>query len=189
MTAVARRDITSLETYTGARVDLLDPDPETISIEDIAVHLGNICRYGGAVNKYYSVAEHAVRVSRLVPASLALKALHHDSHEAYTNDIVAPMKTVLEQLAPGALKKIQDRLDAAICIAFGVEPPTEDEHLIIKAADDHALFREAAALKYSHGRGEHWGNTHYYKPWADIGWSPKRAQREFLKRHQELISQ
>lgn len=187
MTTEARRTVTEIETFTGQYVDLLNPDPATICIEDIAVQLANTCRYAGAVTQYYSVAEHAVRVSQMVPKALALKALHHDSHEAYVGDVTAPLKAVIKRKAPLLLETITVELDTAIFTALGIEPISLDDHRRIKEADDHALFREAAALKYSHGRGPHWGNTHYYKPWADIGWSPKKAAREFLNRHQELM--
>jgi 5'-deoxynucleotidase YfbR-like HD superfamily hydrolase len=191
MSVVAKRNVHELETYTGHYVDLLNPDPATICVEDIANHLANICRFGGAVTRFYSVAEHAVRVSRLVPCGLELAGLHHDSHEAYMGDIIAPLKTVFKEAAPGVLEQIALQLDGAIEQALGIwlAVPNSVEHDAVKRADDEAMFHEAAALKYSHGRGEHWGNDEYFKPYAGIGWSPAKAEREFLKRHHELCEQ
>lgn len=192
MTTTPNRNVTEIETYTGQYVDLLNPKPSTICIEDIAVHLSNICRFNGAVSKPYSVAEHAVRVSKIVQREAPmwpeeqLLALHHDSAEAYTGDITAPLKRVFEQLSPGTLKDIERGLDEVIREALVLPEPNEFELRMIKAADDEALFREAAALKYSHGRGDHWGNDKYHRPYAGIGWSPEKAEREFLKRHYQL---
>lgn len=174
---------TELETYTGRYVDLNAPRAATIALEDIAVGLSNTCRYGGQVTKFYSVAEHAVRVSYLVPPELALPALHHDSHEAYMGDIISPMKLALN----GQLQDMAFRLDRAICGALGIKW-TDLEHPLVKKADEAALYAEAAALKWSHGTGKHWGNSKPRTPWAGLGWSPERAERKFIERHKELTN-
>lgn len=195
----ANRNVTSVETYSGQYVDLINPDPATIKLVDIAMGLAHTARFAGQTTRFYSVAEHAVRVSRLVPRALALPALHHDSHEAYIGDIIAPLKAALRQLgADDAINKIANRLDAAIAVAL-VEPmhPTFGEYYgrqfiemvhtaTVKAADDEVMYREAAALKWSHGVGEHWLNDAPYESWPDIGWSPGRALRKFIERHEEL---
>ena len=196
----ANRNVTSIETYSGQYVDLLHPDPKTIRLADIAIHLANTVRFGGGVNRYYSVAEHAVRVSRLVTVSasdawrdqgflwsdLALHALHHDSHEFVLGDLPAPLKTVIRQSDPDLINGLELRLDQAIATALGLDPFKLRDPWI-KAADDEAMYHEAAALKWSHGIGDHWNNDTAYEPWPDIGWSPARAVRTFLARHEELI--
>ena len=180
----ANRDVTSVETYSGQYVDLLNPDPKTIRLEDIAIGLANTARFAGQTTRFYSVAEHAVRVSRIVPTPWAL---HHDSHEAYIGDIIAPLKKVLRDRAPGVLAEIANALDFAIMDALGMDRIQDRNMLVrIKTADDAAMYAEASALKWSHGTGEHWLND---KPWvapADIGWSPERAVRKFIERHEEL---
>jgi hypothetical protein len=71
-------------TSTGKWFDVLNPDPALIDLQDIAGALSNLCRYGGHCDRFYSVAEHSILVSRLVRErtgenSLAgLWALLHD---------------------------------------------------------------------------------------------------------------
>ncbi len=57
---------TWMQTCTGQKVDPFNPDPDTINIEDIAHHLSMLCRFTGAVKKFYSVAEHSWLLSRFV---------------------------------------------------------------------------------------------------------------------------
>lgn len=178
------RNVTEMETYTGRFVDLLDPQPEQICLTDIAVGLANICRFGGQVNRFYSVAEHSVRASELC-THYPLAALLHDAHEAYTNDITSPVKRTLEAVAPFAVQDLQKRLDIAIAAKFGLH--YMDFTLPqVKEADEYMLYREAAGLKHSHGVGAHWGNLQEYEPLAAYGWSPAEAERRFIERYERL---
>jgi uncharacterized protein len=179
----AKRNLTELETYTGQYVDLLDPQPDTIVLEDIAVGLSNVGRFAGHTNKFYSVAEHAVRVSEVVATRWAL---HHDSHEAYLGDITAPLKTVIRRADPYLLADLANKLDYAIGVALDIAPITRAEADAIHAADDEVLFREAAALKWSHGTGEHWNRAEAAVPFTPLGWSPDEAAARFLARDAEL---
>lgn len=188
MTTVAKRNVTEMETYTGRYVDLLNPQPDQISLADIAVGLSNCCRFGAQVSRFYSVAEHSVRCASHFDESasdLALHTLFHDAHEAYTGDITAPMKHTLELAAPGALRALQDRLDTAIAEHFGLDAG-QLKAGVVKLVDDAVMFREAAGLKYSHGIGEHWGNDTYYEPLTDYGWPPAEAERRFIQTYQRL---
>ena len=56
-----------LDTFTGKMVSIFSPDPDTICFEDIAHSLSNMCRYNGHCNDFYSVAEHLVLGTYLVP--------------------------------------------------------------------------------------------------------------------------
>jgi hypothetical protein len=181
----------SIETYTGHYLDLVNPSAEDVLLEDIAVALSNICRYAGAVTKFYSVAEHAVRVSKLAQQEGAdvltqMLCLHHDDHEAYMGDITTPLKRVIRKEAPGILEDIASNLDSAIYESFGLPHPTREQQEVIDHCDITALYREAATLKYSHGRGDHWGRHEYVRPYAGIGWTPSKAEQTFLKRHATL---
>lgn len=162
-----------IEVASGGFVDLLNPDPGTITLEDIARGLANTCRYGGHVKRFYSVAEHAVLVrdllrSRGAGPSCQLAALFHDAAEAYLGDVVAPLKWSLRywewqrdahSMAPDSTDRVSayDSLscimDAAITRAFdlGRYPHVAGD---VRLADMWALKIEAAAL--THTGGAHW---------------------------------
>lgn len=167
---------TSIETYTGKYVDYLDPRPEDICIEDIARGLAYTARFAGQSTRLYTVAEHSVRVMQRVPTKLQLAALLHDAHEAYMCDWPTPLKNAV---GPRVFDDIAFDLDMAIARHFDfcvVDFVTHE----VKAADRYMLRREAATLKYSHGRGDHWGNYDHYVPLAGICWEPDEAERRFL---------
>ena len=140
-----------IDTASGVRLDLDDPRPENIRIEDVAGGLSKVCRFAAQAREYYSVAQHALLVRRLVVESghseLALAALHHDSHEAYLCDIPKPLKEKIS-----AATDVYDQtcavLDLAIAEAFGFELAEEGsrEKDAIKSADNRAFLMEAARL-------------------------------------------
>ncbi len=84
-----------IATFTGLRLNPFDPDPEMINIDDIAHGLSLTCRYAGQCKKFYSVAEHSIRLTRLVPEELRPVALMHDSAEAYMLDLPSLIKRVM----------------------------------------------------------------------------------------------
>ena len=79
-------------TYTGRHVHPLCPSPEEIDIQDVAHSLSQMCRFVGHTDGFYSVAQHSVLVSELVPGRDALWGLLHDASEAYLCDLPAPIK-------------------------------------------------------------------------------------------------
>jgi len=150
------------ETYSGAMVSLVDPEPFTIDIEDIARHLSKISRYNGATRTEhgYSVAQHSAWVAAAVEVFLddpedtgtVMCALLHDAHEAYMGDITRPLKS-----HPGlgsAFKLIERRLDIAIFVSLNVPMPLLHQKTVIKQADNWALALEARRFMYSGGC--HW---------------------------------
>ncbi len=106
-------------TASGVRFYPQDPRPAEILIADIAHHLGRICRYGGAVGGYYSVAEHSCLMADHFMAKdedqLARWALLHDAAEAYIGDLIRPIKPFLP-----AFKAIEDPLEQMIWLKFGL---------------------------------------------------------------------
>ena len=88
-----------IQTYTGKKFSLLDPQPEDICIEDIARALSMTCRFGGHVKKFYSVAEHSLEMVKLVPSPHGLHALLHDAGEAYIGDITSPVKSLINGIS------------------------------------------------------------------------------------------
>lgn len=176
---------TALETL-GSMFDFANPRPEDIELADIARSLSQRVRFGGFTSGWYSVAEHALLVRRLVIEAghreLGFAALHHDSHEAYIGDIPTPQKIRMDELAPGLVQALQGPCDQAIAAKFGIDP-AEFDHPVVKAADLLALFREAATLKASCGVGPHWGRTEAAEPLVDAGMSPERAEAWFMMIH------
>lgn len=127
-----------LQTYTGKAFYPLDPRPEDICIEDIAHALSNICRYGGHCSEYFSVAQHCVVVSRLVPEGMEMWGLLHDASEAYLVDIPRPVKEYLSDY-----NTIETVCMNVIAEKFGLTLPIPEE---VKMADNAALKIEREKL-------------------------------------------
>lgn len=131
-----------IRTYSGARYYPAAPRPEDVRIVDIAHHLSMLCRFTGAVRRFYSVAEHSVLVSRMVHPDLAFQALMHDATEAYINDIASPLK---RSWLMWGYRRIERRNWLAIAKWFRLP---ENLHPDVHAADRAALDAEEAALMY-----------------------------------------
>lgn len=146
----------NFETHSGRYFDYDNPQPEQVTLGDIAQSLVNVPRFGGHTSRHYSVLEHAILVTKLVARTspydkVKLAALHHDSHEAYLGDIPTPLKLTLGE----AYYDLVDKADVAIGGSFGI--PVAGFLLdSVKEADALALRIEAAYLKESKGVGEHW---------------------------------
>ena len=81
-----------IQTYTGRKFHPLDPAMTDFDLRDIAHSLSLLCRFNGHCLRFYSVAEHSVRVSRILPDDLKLWGLLHDAGEAYLTDLPRPVK-------------------------------------------------------------------------------------------------
>lgn len=132
----------SVLTVTGRAVSILDPDPSTIVLEDIAVGLSNTCRFGGQTQKHYSVAEHSVACAEDAyrqgqRPSVCLSVLFHDASEAYLGDIIRPLKTMLGE----AYSSLEDRMTDAIVKRFDLVDG-DDIHAIIKVHDNAICEQE-----------------------------------------------
>lgn len=87
--------MTQLYMQDGSHVSLEHPQWSRLRITDIAQALSHLCRFNGHTNRFYSVAQHCVHVSEIVPSEFALAGLLHDAHEAYIGDVTSPLKAVL----------------------------------------------------------------------------------------------
>jgi len=125
-------------THSGVLVNPLDPDPDTICIEDIVWSLAQQCRYNGHTSDFYSVAEHSVYVSRFVKPENALYGLLHDATEAYLCDVPRPIKPLLV-----GYYEIEDTLMKCIAAKFGL-PATMP--LDVKQVDGAMLLPERDRL-------------------------------------------
>lgn len=127
-------------TSSGVKVNILNPTPDMINLGDIAKGLSNICRFGGQIHSFSSVARHTLLVWYLAPDHLKKLALLHDATEAYLGDIIKPLKVLLEPIY-GPIEKAFERI---IFSKYGL-PFTDTE--AIKPYDklaleiEHAFFR------------------------------------------------
>lgn len=137
---------------SGRRLDLLNPSPLDIEIEDIAHGLARVARWNGQTrgDHAFSVAQHCLLVERLAAAmkpALAIRfrraALLHDASEYVVGDLISPFKAALAL----DYKDFEERLLEAIHIRFGLPPrlPAEVKRLI-KSADRAAAYWEARTL-------------------------------------------
>lgn len=137
---------------SGRRLDLLDPSPLDIEVEDIAHGLARVARWNGQTHgaHIFSVAQHTLLVEAVmrvqsprVDRRVRLAAMLHDAPEYVIGDMISPFKAVIG----GAYKLVEARLLAAIHLRFGLPPKHSDEVLrIIKTADRGAAFLEATRL-------------------------------------------
>lgn len=163
----------------GTYFDFLDPESASFGIEDVAHGLSHICRFAGQCREFYSVAEHSVYVSMLVPPEHAFAALMHDAAEAFVGDVAKPLKDLLPEY-----KAIEDRVEKAVLARFGLSKPL---HPSVKEADIVMLATEQRALMRN---DDDWHYTHGRQP-ADIeikALPPAEARALFLSRFSELAA-
>lgn len=124
----------SIRTVGGNWIDIIDPKPETITIEDIAHALSMMPRFGGHLKTFYSVAQHCFHCSHKVAPGHELAALLHDASEFVMMDMPRPVKNQLPQY-----KDLENNLMGVIAQKFGIQFPFHPE---IKKADDIMLHKE-----------------------------------------------
>ncbi|KIN65773.1 Metal dependent phosphohydrolase [Sulfitobacter noctilucae] len=182
---------------SGRRLDLLDPTPVDIEIEDIAHGLAFVARWNGQTHGdyAYSVAEHSLLVEELfgrlnpkAPAKWQLAALLHDAPEYVIGDMISPVKAAV---GPG-YTALDDRLTAAIHLRFGLPaqiPATVKRQ--IKKADKVSAWMEAVQIA---GFSETEATKFFGKPDTalirDLGIvlrPPIETRNAFTKRHEDLL--
>ena len=137
---------------SGRRLDLLDPSPLDIEIEDIAHGLARVARWNGQTKGDYafSVAQHCLVVERFVRelrpkcgVALRLTALLHDAAEYVIGDLISPFKTAIGL----DYKAFENRLSSAIHVRFGLpaDAPSADV-VLVKQADRISAYFEATQL-------------------------------------------
>lgn len=131
---VGRHGQHCMRTYSGLILDLTDPKPESICIEDIARGLSLTYRFNGHSRQPITVAEHSMWVAHSVDEPFKLTALLHDASEAYLGDMVSPIKSLMTDYA-----KLEFKLMDCIAKKFGFSWPLPAE---VKEADAQALQLE-----------------------------------------------
>jgi len=184
---------------SGRRLDLLDPSPLDIEIEDIAHGLARVARWNGqtAGSHIFSVAQHTLlvdAVARTRSPSLDRRArlsiLLHDAPEYVIGDMISPFKAVIG----GAYKGVEARLLAAIHVRFGLPVKrTEEIERLIKAADRGAAFLEATRLAgFSAAEARRFfGPPPALSPAIErdylTPWSAGTAQKRYLERFHAVV--
>lgn len=132
-----------IQTLSGKKFNYQTATVDDIDIEDIATALSHICRFAGHLPEFYSVAQHSVLVSQLVPPEFAFEALMHDAAEAYCQDIPAPLKALLPDY-----RRIETYVDDLIRFKFDI--PLEHAE-VVKYADLTMLATERRDLEIDDG--------------------------------------
>jgi len=135
-------------TYTGRKVNLIQPEAIDVDFIDVAHALSLNCRFNGHTSTMWSVASHSILVSDMLyrefkDVKLALAGLLHDASECYISDISRPLKSVLTSYLP-IEAQIQDTVYEAVGL-LGVVRDTDAQQKI-READDLALKAEALKL-------------------------------------------
>jgi hypothetical protein len=128
-----------IRTASGRKFDFVNIEANEILIDDIAHALSHVNRFTGHTRIAYSVAQHSVMVSRIVPIEHALAGLLHDATEAYLGDVSSPLKQLLPEY-----KALEARVEAHVLGAFGLPAalPTAVKHadLVMLATEKRDLM-------------------------------------------------
>lgn len=170
----------TIQLASGRYFSFAHPHRTPLSVEDTAHALGHLCRFTGHCKEFYSVAQHAVLVSLLVPPQYAFHALHHDDVEAVMGDVSSPLKKLLPEY-----KAMEKRIEAVILAQYGLPAEMPPE---VKRADLVALRTEQRDLMHVDGGG--WKSLDGIEPSAMkvVPLSPVEARELYLWRHNDLLS-
>ncbi len=167
-----------IQTFTGRRFHPLAPDPAEVDVADIAHSLSLLCRFNGHCRPFYSVADHSVRVSRLLPPEHALAGLLHDAGEAYVSDLPRPVKKQVP-----AFDDIEDVVLKVVFERYGLSFPYDDA---VRQADDILLATEMRDLMAD--PPEPWDLREQPLMVRIVPLSPLESEKVFLARFEELVS-
>jgi 5'-deoxynucleotidase YfbR-like HD superfamily hydrolase len=181
---------------SGRRLDLIDPSPLDVEIDDIAHGLARVARWNGQTTgaHAFSVAQHtlivdeiAAKISPEIGAKGRLAVMLHDAPEYVIGDLISPFKVLLG----GEYRAVEARLLGAIHLRFGLPPalPTKLT-TAVKAADRIAAYYEAVRLA---GFREAEAVRFFGRPSGVDGskldlepWSAPTAEKRYLKRFTEI---
>lgn len=184
---------------SGRRLDLLDPTPVDIEIQDIAHGLSFVARWNGQTNGDfpYSVAEHSLLVERIFSelnpnsnSEARLTALLHDAPEYVLGDLISPVKAAVGY----GYENLDDKLTAAIHRRFGlpakVSPQLKKK---IKKADKVSAWLEAMEIAgfSKHEADKFFGKfDHYYLSQFSIQIRPPAiVRKDYIDKCSNLLDQ
>lgn len=183
-------------TASGNYFDFLRPELSTFTAWDVAHALSHICRYTGHCREHYSVAQHSVLVSRIVPPEDALAGLLHDAAEAFIGDVSKPLKNLLPDY-----QLIERRVEAAVMARFGLpsELPASVKHadLVLLKTEKRDLLADHRATgwdrfgcptQWEPRDPEEWTGLNHIECLAEtiVPMAPGAAAEAFMARFVEL---
>lgn len=129
---------------SGIYLDLADPQLDQITLDDIAGGLSKLCRFGGQIETFYSVAEHCVHCAEQaeldgLPIETQIACLMHDAAEAFIGDMVKPLKIMMPEY-----KAVEENVESVIRIKFGIDGFANSDH--VRKIDHEMLIAERCAL-------------------------------------------
>ena len=169
---------------SGAKFNYNKPEESDVTLHDIATALSNVCRFSGHLPRFYSVAQHLVNTSYIVPEQYAFTGLMHDTAEAFTNDLPTPLKWALP-----IFKELEVKIEGVMANKFGFIFPYPAE---VKEADIIMLMLEKYHIKQC---DDYWPmyekyTREYVEPYLQYvdltSWRPSIARNKFLARFEEL---
>lgn len=168
-----------IETLSGEPLNVFSPDPAMIHLSDIAHGLATTRRFSGQGRGFYTVGEHCVRMSYIVPQGLELEALLHDAAEAYLGDMASPVKHSPKM---AACRELEAGLQAAIRVALGMPEKCPRS---LKPWDRIMMATEARDLGLSW-----WNTSEEVTPLPEViePWAWQHTEARFLDRYRALIS-
>ena len=134
--------MTFIRTYTGIRINPLNPDAAVIDMIDIAHALSLLCRANGHFKTFYSVGQHSINCmmearARGYSKKVQFACLLHDASEAYLSDVTRPVKQEMPQY-----QAIEKPLQDMIWLKYIGKALTEEEFKLVRVIDDVILYYE-----------------------------------------------
>ncbi len=131
-----------IRTFTGTMINPLEPNPDSIKIEDIAHALSMLCRANGHFKSFYSVCQHSINCmnearARGYSKKVQLASLLHDASEAYLSDITRPVKRNLPNYIQA--EKVLQREIYEKYLGCNL---TEEESALVLEIDNAILYHE-----------------------------------------------
>jgi len=168
---------TSISLLHGGHFDYASPESSLYDIKDIALGLSHTARFSGQTRTPYSVAQHSVLVSWLVPPEHALAGLLHDGTEAFLCDIPKPLKNLLPQYV-----EIEQQAEEDLCRRFNVKFPL---HPCVKEADNIAFVTERRDMQPGVPMDNRFAGVEPH-PSIIFPWEARVAYWNFMRRFKEL---
>jgi len=159
---------------SGQVVNPMNLQDDDIHLRDIAFSLAKTCRYNGHCGGFYSVAEHSIIMSKIVPADCAMWALLHDASEAYCGDLILPIKQLLPEF-----KELEDKIHDSIVRRFNLNI-TEEMHRKVKVADQYMALTEIQHFFPKNLQRDVYFTATLTELKKENEWLPKGGLRPFL---------